>query len=95
MMTSMISMKLLLLGVLKLWVSMRLPNVTKEGICVSTTIKVESKSKNVCLLWQLGRGQTYNSFCLFVEIGKPGIRSVKPELSNEDSEYDSRRFMIF
>ena len=59
MMTSMISMKLLLLEVLKLWVSMRLPNVTKEGICVSTTIKVESKSKNVCLLWQLGRGQIH------------------------------------
>jgi hypothetical protein len=45
---------------------------------------------------------TYNSFCLFVEIGKPGMRSVKPELveppldhsneneedsSNEDSDY--------
>ena len=23
---------------------------------------------------------TYNSFCLFVEIGKPGMRSVQPEL---------------
>ena len=31
-------------------------------------------------------GYTYNSFGLFVEIGKPGMRSVEPELKEPDSD---------